>query len=103
MTFSLRYPRRIFRGKWMTKQRWRIAAAITCVAATGCSKAGGEARTITRRPQLAGQGTYPLTSAGHLAGAEVALSRCIDHEAPRAAVCPFAAWMDTSGRYAGRG
>ncbi|KRE87202.1 hypothetical protein ASG75_03405 [Rhodanobacter sp. Soil772] len=101
----------------MTMQRWLIAAAITCVAATGCSKADGEATTTTRRPQQAGQGTNPLITAGHLAGVEVAglsgdqhamqahvnamhknmmrdmrlvdPSRRIDHEAARAAVRPL--------------
>jgi len=117
ITFSLRYARPVFRGEWMTMQRWLIAAAITCVAATGCSKADGEATTTTRRPQQAGQGTNPLTTAGHLAGVEVAAlssdqhavqahveamhknlmrdmrladpSRRIDHEAARAAVRPL--------------
>lgn len=56
----------------MTMQRWLIAAAMTCVAAAGCSKADGEAASNTRRPQQAGQGTNPLTTAGHLAGVEVA-------------------------------
>lgn len=101
----------------MTMQRWLIDAAITCVAATGCSKADGEATTTTRRPQQAGQGTNPLITAGHLAGVEVAglsgdqramqahvdamhknlmrdmhladPSRRIDHEAARAAVRPL--------------
>ena len=53
-------------------QRWLIAAAVTCVAATGCSNADREATPGTRRPQQAGQGTNPLTTAGHLAGIEVA-------------------------------
>jgi len=107
----------------MTMQRWLIAAAITCVAATGCSKADGEATTTTRRPQQAGQGTNPLTTAGHLAGVEVAglsgdqramqahvdamhknlmrdmrladPSRRIDHEAARAAVRPLAGVQST--------
>ena len=57
----------------MTMQRWLIAAAITCIAATGCGKADGEAPTATRRPQQAGQGTNPLVTAGHLAGVEVAV------------------------------
>jgi hypothetical protein len=117
ITFSLRYARPIFRGEWMTMQRWLIAAAVTCVAATGCSKADREATPGTRRPQQAGQGTNPLTTAGHLAGVEVAglsgdqramqahinamhknlmrdmhladASRRIDHEAARAAVRPL--------------
>jgi hypothetical protein len=117
ITFSLRYARPVFRGEWMTMQRWLIAAAITCVAATGCSKADGEATTTTRRPQQAGQGTNPLTTAGHLAGVESAglsgdqramqahvdamhknlmrdmrladSSRRINHEAARAAVRPL--------------
>jgi len=95
-------------------QRWLIAAAVTCVAATGCSNADREATPGTRRPQQAGQGTNPLTTAGHLAGVEVAglsgdqramqvhinamhknlmrdmhladASRRIDHEAARTAV-----------------
>jgi len=54
-------------------QRWLIAAAVTCVAATGCSsKAGREATPGTPRPQQVGQGTNPLTTAGHLAGIELA-------------------------------
>jgi len=53
-------------------QRWLIAAAVTCVAATGCSNADRETTPGTRRPQQAGQGTNPLTTAGHLAGVEVA-------------------------------
>ncbi|GAA0888697.1 hypothetical protein GCM10009121_15780 [Rhodanobacter soli] len=101
----------------MTMQRWLIAAAVTCVAATGCSNADREATTSTRRPQQAGQGTNPLTTAGHLAGVEVAglsgdqramqahinamhknlmrdmhladASRRIDPEAARAAVRPL--------------
>jgi hypothetical protein len=62
----------IFRGEWMTMQRWLIAAAVTCVAATGCSEApeGNTAHT-TRRPQQAGP-TNPLVTAGHLAGVEAA-------------------------------
>ena len=72
ITLSLRYARPIFRGEWMTMQRWLIAAAVTCVAATGCSNADREATQGTRRPQQAGQGTNPLTTAGHLAGVEVA-------------------------------
>jgi hypothetical protein len=117
ITLSLRYARPIFRGEWMTMQRWLIAAAVTCVAVTGCSKADREATTSTRRPQQAGQGTNPLTTAGHLAGVEVAglsgdqramqahinamhknlmrdmhladASRRIDPEAARAAVRPL--------------
>ena len=101
----------------MTTQRWLIAAAIACVAATGCSKADGEAATTTRRPQQAGQGTNPLVTAGHLTGINAAAlsgdqrvvqahldamhrnlmrdmrladpSRRIDHEAARAAVRPL--------------
>jgi hypothetical protein len=62
----------IFRGEWMTMQRWLIAAAVTCTAATGCSEApeGNTAQTA-RRPQQAGP-TSPLVTAGHLAGAEAA-------------------------------
>lgn len=56
----------------MTMQRWLIAAAMTCVAAAGCSKADGEAASNTRRPQQADQGTNPLNTAGHLASVEVA-------------------------------
>jgi hypothetical protein len=117
ITLSLRYARSVFRGEWMTMQRWLIAAAVTCVAVTGCSKADREATTSTRRPQQAGQGTNPLTTAGHLAGVEVAglsgdqramqahinamhknlmrdmhladASRRIDPEAARAAVRPL--------------
>jgi hypothetical protein len=107
----------IFRGEWMTMQRWLIAAAVTCVAATGCSEApeGNTAQTA-RRPQQAGP-TNPLVTAGHLAGVEAAglagdqramrghveamhkdmmrsmhladPSRPIDHEAARAAVRPL--------------
>lgn len=72
ITFSLRYARPVFRGEWMTMQRWLIAAAMTCVAATGCSKDDGQATSSTRRPQQAGRGTNPLTTARHLAGIEVA-------------------------------
>jgi hypothetical protein len=109
---------RIFRGEWMTMQRWLIAAAVTCVAATSCSEApeGNTAQTA-RRPQQAGQGTNPLATAGHLAGVEAAAlagdqravqvhveamhkdmmrsmrladpSRPIDHEAARAVVRPL--------------
>jgi hypothetical protein len=40
----------IFRGEWMTMQRWLIAAAVTCAAATGCSEApeGNTAQTACR-------------------------------------------------------
>lgn len=105
-------------GEWMTMQRWLIAAAVTCVAATGCSEApDGKTTQTARRPQQAGQGTNPLITAGHLAGVEVAglsgdqhavqahveamhknlmrdmrladPSRRIDHEAARAAVRPL--------------
>jgi hypothetical protein len=124
ITFSLRYARPVFRGEWMTMQRWLIAAAVTCVAATGCSEApDGKTAQIARRPQQAGQGTNPLTTAGHLAGVEVAglsgdqramqahvdamhknrmrdmrladPSRRIDHEAARAAVRPLAGVQST--------
>lgn len=101
----------------MTMQRWLIAVAVTCVAATGCSEApeGRTARTA-RQPQQAGP-TSPLVTAGHLAGVEVAgltgnqraiqghveamhkdmmrsmhladPSRPVDHEAARAAVRPL--------------
>ena len=98
-------------------QRWLIAAAVTCVAATGCSEApDGESAQTARRPQQAGP-TNPLVSVGHLAGVEAAgltgdqramqghieamqkdmmrsmrladPSRPIDHEAARAAVRPL--------------
>lgn len=52
--------------------RWLIAAAIACLAATGCSKADGEGTATTHRPLQDGQGTHPLVTAGHLAGAELA-------------------------------
>ena len=98
-------------------QRWLIAAAVTCVAATACSEApeGNTAQTA-RRPQQAGP-TNPLVTAGHLAGVEAAgltgdpramrghveamhkdmmrsihladPSRPIDHESARAAVRPL--------------
>lgn len=98
-------------------QRWLIAAAVTCVAATGCSEApeGNTAQTA-RQPQQAGP-TNPLVTAGHLAGVEAAgltgdqramrghveamhkdmmrsmhladPSRPIGHEAARAAVRPL--------------
>jgi hypothetical protein len=53
----------------MTMQRWLIAAAVTCVAATGCSEApdGKTAQKTTRRTQQADP-----TNAGHLAGVEAA-------------------------------
>ncbi|OOG49305.1 hypothetical protein B0E52_01235 [Rhodanobacter sp. C06] len=102
----------------MTMQRWLIAAAVSCVAAAGCSEApGGNTAPTARRPQQAGQGTNPLVTAGHLAGAEAAAltgdqravqahveamhhdmmrsmrladpSRTIDHEAARAALRPL--------------
>lgn len=100
----------------MTTKRWLIAAAITCIAATGCSRTDAEAPSNTRRPQQAGP-TNPLVTAGHLAGFEVAgltgdqramqghvdamhkdmmrsmhladPSRRIDHEAARAAIRPL--------------
>lgn len=107
----------IFRGEWMTMQRWLIATAVTCVAATGCSEAPHGTTTQTeRRPQQAGP-TNPLATAGHLAGVEAAgltgdqramqghieamhkdtmrsmhladPSRRIDHEVARAAVRPL--------------
>ena len=56
-------------------QRWLIAAATTCVIATGCSEApGGEAtRTETaRQPQQAGQDTNPFVTAGHLVAVDAA-------------------------------
>lgn len=101
----------------MTMQRWLIAAAVTCAAATGCSEApeGNTAQTA-RQPQQAGP-TNPLVTAGHLAGVEAAgltgdqramrghveamhkdmmrsmhladPSRPIGHEAARAAVRPL--------------
>src|SRR3546814_5195173 len=56
----------------MTMQRWLIAAAVTCVAATGCSEApDGKTTQTTHRPQQAGP-TNPLATASHLAGVEVA-------------------------------
>lgn len=102
----------------MTMQRWLIAAAVTCVAATGCSEApdGKTAQTV-RGPQQASQGTNPLLTAGHLVGVEAAAltgdqravqahveamhkemirsmrladqSRPIDHEAARSVVRPL--------------
>lgn len=111
---TLGYAPRTFRGEWMTMQRWLIAAAVTCVAATGCSEApdGNTAQTAPQ-PQQA-HTTNPLVTAGHLVGAEAASlagdqravrghvdamhkdmmrsmrlpdpSRPIDHEGARAAV-----------------
>ncbi len=53
-------------------QRWLIAAAVTCVAATGCSEApDGKTAQTARRPQQAGP-TNPLVTARHLAGVEAA-------------------------------
>jgi hypothetical protein len=73
ITFSLRYARPVFRGEWMTMQRWLIAAAITCVAATGCSEAPQGTTTQTaRRPQQAGEVTNPLVTASHLAAFDAA-------------------------------
>jgi hypothetical protein len=101
----------------MTMKRWLIAAAVTCVTATGCSEApGGKTVQISRRPQQAGP-TNPIVTAGRLAGVEAAgltgdqramrgqieamhqdtmrsmhladPSRRIDHEAARAAVRPL--------------
>lgn len=98
-------------------QRWLIAAAVTCVAATGCSESpNGKTAQTTRQPQQAGA-TNPLVTAGHLVGIEAAgligdqramrhhveamqkntmrsmhladPSRPIDHEAARAAVRPL--------------
>jgi hypothetical protein len=117
MTTLLRYIRTMFRGEWMTMQRWLIAAAVTCVAAAGCSEApDGKTAQTARRPQQAGP-TNPLATASHLAGIEAAgltgdqraiqghiqamhkdmmrsmhladPSRRIDHEAARAAVRPL--------------
>ena len=52
--------------------RWLIAAAVTCVAATGCSEAPDGNKTQTaRQPQQAGP-TNPLVAAGHLVGIEAA-------------------------------
>ncbi|WP_077441514.1 hypothetical protein [Rhodanobacter sp. C01] len=97
--------------------RWLIAAAVTCVAAAGCSEApDGKTAQIARQPQQADP-TNPLITAGHLAGVEVAglsgdqramqghieamhkdmmrsmhladPSRRIDHEAASAAVRPL--------------
>lgn len=66
------YARPVFRGEWMTMQRWLIAAAVTCVAATGCSEApDGKTAQTTRQPQQAGL-TSPLVTAAHLAGVEAA-------------------------------
>lgn len=52
-------------------KRWLLAAAITCIAATGCSRTDAEAPSGTRRLQQAGA-TNPLATAGHLAGIEAA-------------------------------
>ncbi|TPG51429.1 hypothetical protein EAH75_04075 [Rhodanobacter glycinis] len=96
-------------------QRWLIATAVTCVAATGCSEAPQGTTTQTERQPQAGP-THPLVTAAHLAGVEAAgltgdqqamrshieamqkdtmrsmhladPSRRIDHEAARAAVRP---------------
>ncbi|MEO5830127.1 MAG: hypothetical protein ABIQ36_06120 [Rhodanobacter sp.] len=101
----------------MSMQRWLIAGAVTCVAATGCSEApDGKTAQTARQPQQAGP-TNPLVTAGHLAGVEAAAlagdqramqahveamhkdmmrsmrladpARPIDHEAARAAVRPL--------------
>ncbi|HSN40465.1 MAG TPA: hypothetical protein VLT92_09735 [Burkholderiales bacterium] len=113
-------------GKWMTTQRWVIAAAI-CIASTDCSKTDAQSPS-TRRPQQAGA-TNPLATVGHLAGVEAAglsgnqrtmqghvdamhkdlmrsmhladPSRPINHEAARAAVRPLqgvqsSVWIDHS-------
>jgi hypothetical protein len=101
----------------MTMQRWLIAAAVTCVAATSCSETSdGKTAQTERRPRQAGP-TNPLVTAGHIAGVEAAgltggqramrghveamhkdmmrdmrladPSRRIDHEAARAAVRPL--------------
>ena len=98
-------------------QSWLIAAAVTCVVATGCCETpDGKTAQTARRPQQAGL-TNPLVTAGHLAGIEAASltgdqrtmqshveamhkdmmcsmhladsSRGIDHEAARAAVRPL--------------
>jgi len=98
-------------------QRWLIAAAVTCVAATGCSEApDGKTAQTTRGPQQADP-TNPLVTASHLAAFDAAAvtgdqramrahieamhkdtmrsmhladsSRRIDHEAARAAVRPL--------------
>ena len=59
-------------GKWMTMQRWLIAAAMTCVTATGCSEApDGKTAQTARRPKQAGA-TNPLVTVGRLAGIEAA-------------------------------
>jgi hypothetical protein len=55
----------------MTMKRWLIAAAIICIAATGCSRTDAEVPSNARRPQQAGP-TNPLATAGHLAGIEAA-------------------------------
>ena len=52
-------------------KRWLLAAAITCIAATGCSRTDAESPSGTRRLQQAGA-TNPLATAGHLAGIEAA-------------------------------
>ena len=54
----------------MTTKHWLIAAAITCIATTGCSKTDDQTSSI-RRPQQAGA-THPLATVGHLAGIEAA-------------------------------
>ncbi len=103
----------------MTVGRGLIAAFVCCVLAAGCSQVSHEGTSNSAAGQaLAGRGTNPLVTAGHLAGIEAAgltgdqramrahieaihrntmrdmrladPSRPIDHESARAAVRPLA-------------
>src|SRR3546814_18974674 len=66
------YARPVFRGEWMTMQRWLLAAAVTCVAATGCSEAPeGKTKQTTPRPQQAGPNNPHATASQH-SGRDVA-------------------------------
>ncbi len=96
-------------------QRWLLAAAVTCVSATGCSESpADDIAQATHRPQQAGQPTNPVVTVAHIAAADAAAlagdqrttqqhleamhkdmmrsmrladpSRPIDHEAARAAI-----------------
>lgn len=96
-------------------QRWLLAAAVTCVSATGCSESpANDTAQAPRRPQQAGQSTNPAVTAAHVAAVDAAAlagdqrtvqrhleamqkdqmrsmrladpSRPVDHEAARAAI-----------------
>lgn len=100
----------------MTMRAWLIPVVVGCLSAAACSQTGSATDTARQQP-IAGQGTSPLTTVGHLAGVEAAAltgdqramrahvdamhknmmrdmrlpdaSRPIDHEAARAAVRPL--------------